>query len=620
MTPGPRLPHVPALDGLRGVAVVGVLAFHLGHLRGGFLGVDLFFVLSGFLITSLLLVEREGSGRIDLRAFWARRARRLLPALFVLLAAVALYAATRPAGLAMAGLRGDALATLGYVANWHSIVADHGYWDLFAAPSLLAHTWSLAIEEQLYIVWPLVVAVALRFGRRALLVTSLALGSASALAMIVLHGAGDDTSRVYFGTDTRAAAVLAGAALAAWGGTRLRAARLVGPLAAVALALAWFRVPGTSNGLYEGGFLLCSVAGALVVAGALQPGPLSRALSLAPLRHLGAISYGVYLWHWPVFVVLTPDRAGVHGWPLLVVKLAVTLAISEASYRLLELPIRRGSLRGWRIRIAAPVAAGAAFVAVIAGTAAPAPASIDEPAAAPPVVAPAAPVTPGVTRVLVVGDSGAKFLGDGMARVAADDVEVRNAGTIACGLVTAGGRLRLDGGGYAPDPDWCAGWPQRWQMELGAFHPDVALLVIGWPGLGDREVDGAWRHPCDPRFDDYYASEVRHAIGVLSSTGARVVVADSPYLTLPVVQHDHVQRVDCLNAIYRREAKAAGATVLPLGEWLCPDARHCRIEDDGVTLRTDGIHFRDAGADIAGRWALAEIEQQQDAEHREGGG
>ena len=286
-----RLPHVPALDGLRGVAVVGVLAFHLGHLRGGYLGVDLFFVLSGFLITSLLLVEREGTGRIDLGAFWARRARRLLPALFLLLAAVAAYAATNPVDVVMSGLRADALATLAYIANWHAIVADKGYWDLFASPSLLEHTWSLAIEEQLYVVWPLVVFGALRFGRRAVLGTALVLAAASALAMVVLHGAGDDTSRVYFGTDTRAAAVLVGAALAAWRGSRFRGAPAVGAVAAALLGVAWCTVPGTAGWLYEGGFLVCSIAGAVVLAGALQPGPLATVLSARPLRHLGVISY-----------------------------------------------------------------------------------------------------------------------------------------------------------------------------------------------------------------------------------------------------------------------------------------------------------------------------------------
>ena len=613
-----RLQHVPALDGLRGVAVVGVLAFHLGHLRGGYLGVDLFFVLSGFLITSLLLVERDATGRIDLARFWARRARRLLPALFLVLLAIAAYAATDPPAVAMGALRGDALATLGYVANWHSIVADHGYWELFAAPSLLAHTWSLAIEEQLYVVWPLVVFVALRFGRRALLATTLVLGAASALAMIVLHGAGDDTARVYFGTDTRAAAVLAGAALATWGGTRLRHAPAIGAVAAVGLAIAWCTVEGTTGALYEGGFLLCSIAGALVLAGSLQRGPLAAALSAAPLRHLGVISYGVYLWHWPVFVVLDA-RADVHGWPLLVLKLAVTLAVSEASYRILELPIRRGSIRGWRIRTLAPAAAAAALVAVVAGTAAPAPAAIEEPPAPTPVAESARAAD--ATRLLVVGDSGAKYLGEGLALVGpARDVTVRNAGAISCGLLTVGGGIRVEEGTVVPDPDWCGRWPERWRAEVDAFDPDVALLVIGWPGLGDRLLDGEWRHPCDADFDAHYASEVRRAIDLLGATGARVVVADSAYLALPVRQPDHASRVDCLNAVYRREAARAGAELLPVHDWLCPTGDDCRPEIDGVTLRSDGVHFRDGGAVIAARWALAEIEQQQDAEGDEGGG
>jgi peptidoglycan/LPS O-acetylase OafA/YrhL len=598
-----RLQHVPALDGLRGIAVVGVLAFHLGHLRGGYLGVDLFFVLSGYLITSLLLVEWEEAGRIELAAFWARRARRLLPALFVVIAAIAAYAATDPGGVAMDALRGDALATLGYIANWHSIVAEHGYWDLFAAPSLLAHTWSLAIEEQLYVVWPLVVVLALRRGRRALLGTAVVLGLASSIAMVVIHGAGDDTARVYFGTDTRAAAVLLGAALATWSGARHWSMQL----AAIPLAVAWFTVAGTSNGLYEGGFALCSLAAVLVVAGVQRPGPLTSALSFRPLRHLGAISYGVYLWHWPVFVVLD-SRTDVHGWPLLAAKLVVTLAVSEASYRLLELPIRRGTLGGWRIRLAAPVAAGAAVIAVVTGTAAPAPASVTVPPPAPPAPMSAAPAASHTTRLLVVGDSGAAFLGEGLERAGAQhDVEVRNAGTVSCGIVTEGGRLRLDGGGYFADPAWCGAWPDRWEAELAAFRPDVALLVIGWPGLGDRRIGGAWRHPCDATFDTFYATAVRRALAVLSAGATHVVVTDSPYLTLPVVQADAALRVDCLNVIYRREAAAAGATVLPIGEWLCDDARHCIIERDGVALRPDGIHFRDTGADIAARWAIPEL-------------
>src|SRR5688572_19999684 len=198
------LRHMPALDGLRGLAVAGVVLCHAGHLTGGYLGVDLFFVLSGFLITSLLLTERRDTGRISLSGFWARRARRLLPALFGMLAGVAVYAAVWADRAELDPIRADALATLGYVANWRAIFAGNGYWDVFSAPSPLEHTWSLAIEEQFYLVWPLAVLALLWVGRgsaRAVLTGSLALGAASAAWMIASYTPGDDPQRVYLGTD-----------------------------------------------------------------------------------------------------------------------------------------------------------------------------------------------------------------------------------------------------------------------------------------------------------------------------------------------------------------------------------------------------------------------------------
>ena len=198
--------HVPALDGLRGAAVAGVLLFHAeGLLRGGFLGVDLFFVLSGYLITSILVAEHRRSGRIDLRAFWIRRARRLMPALLALVPAVGLYARSFAAPGELAQIRGDALATLAYVANWRAILVRRSYWEMFAAPSPLEHTWSLAIEEQFYVVWPLVALVVLRRGPRALAIVSGVLALGSIVAMAVL-GASATPNRVYLGTDTRGAA------------------------------------------------------------------------------------------------------------------------------------------------------------------------------------------------------------------------------------------------------------------------------------------------------------------------------------------------------------------------------------------------------------------------------
>ena len=203
------------MDGLRGVALLGVLLFHAnGVIKGGFLGVDLFFVLSGFLITRLLLAEERTTGSIDLRAFWLRRAKRLFPALLVLMPAIALFAHFVARAEEGRAIRADALATLAYFANWRAILSDKSYWELFQSPSPLEHTWSLSIEEQFYVVWPVVVLLVLRrYGARALLGVVLGLAALSILATLVLFDS-ERTARVYYGTDTRAAAILGGAALA----------------------------------------------------------------------------------------------------------------------------------------------------------------------------------------------------------------------------------------------------------------------------------------------------------------------------------------------------------------------------------------------------------------------
>ena len=251
------LPHVAALDGLRGLAIAGVLVFHGGHLTGGYLGVDLFFVLSGFLITSLLLAESGSSGRIALGAFWARRARRLLPALAATLFGVALYCLLVEGPADLEQIRGDALATIGYVANWRAVNAHQDYWALFQAPSPLQHTWSLAIEEQFYLVWPPVFVGLLAWWRRrtpaAVLVTA-AIGSIAASVLMAWLYDPANVSRVYYGTDTRAAAILVGAALAAalvlWRPVRGRAARVAletaGLVGIAFLSWAWARLPGES--------------------------------------------------------------------------------------------------------------------------------------------------------------------------------------------------------------------------------------------------------------------------------------------------------------------------------------------------------------------------------------
>jgi peptidoglycan/LPS O-acetylase OafA/YrhL len=388
--------HLPALNGLRALAVLGVMAYHLqlGWASGGYLGVDLFFVLSGFLITTLLLEEWVVSGTLNLAAFWARRARRLLPALFLVLVALALYLVLNARlsspganGLVdLSALRGDALATLFYVGNWHAVYAHQSYFAQFSTPSPLQHTWSLAIEEQFYLVWPPVLLILLRAARRSwrqvgLLVT-VVVGLLSAGLMALLFHPGGDPTRIYYGTDTRLFDLMAGATVAFLAAARpqpsaraRRTLHLAAPAAAALLAVFWV-IGGTTAGLptsfmFEGGFLLCAALAAVVVADArlVEPGRLARLLSTPPLHFLGTISYGIYLWHWPIFVYLTGSRTGLSTAPLDVVRVALTLSVATASFYLVERPLRRAVLGGrWRHWLAPLAGVATAVMLVVATT------------------------------------------------------------------------------------------------------------------------------------------------------------------------------------------------------------------------------------------------------------
>jgi len=372
------MPHVRALDGLRGIAVLAVVLYHFspGVAPGGFLGVDVFFVLSGFLITSLLVNERERSSRISLRGFWIRRARRLLPALLLVLLAVGLYAVFVAEEVAGQHMAEDGLASLGYVANWHFIGSGQDYVEQFVreAPSPLRHMWSLAIEEQFYLLWPLMVAglaavVARTFGTRGrraarsrrrfrlTLGTGCVLLGVVSLALMVLLFDERDPNRVYYGTDTRAFLLLLGAAIGALTAGAVRIARATprvlvigaGSVAMVALVVLIATVETTATWLYQGGYGLIAVLIALVLVGAAQPGnhPLGRLCSSRPLVGLGLVSYGVYLWHWPITVWLTESETGLDGVALFVLRAVITLAVSLASYWLVEQPIRRNRLPRW---------------------------------------------------------------------------------------------------------------------------------------------------------------------------------------------------------------------------------------------------------------------------------
>ncbi len=328
------------------MAVAAVVLFHAGWMPQGFLGVDLFFTISGFLITSLLLAELRGTSTVRLRSFWSRRLRRLLPALIVMLALVTTWAWRWGTIAERTGTRTDARWSLAYLANWHLIAQAKDYWQSFLSASPFNHLWSLAIEEQFYVVWPVAVLFgwyALRRSERRIGIACVALAAASALMMLTHAG---ETTRVYMGTDTRAQALLIGAAFAAlptraWAQRHERVARSSAAVAVIGLAAMWGVDAVGPTFLFHGGFTLhAALAGVVLVATTSFDDRLARWASSSTLRFLGRISYSLYLWHWPIFVLLTPQRMHVHGVALKVVCIALSVAIATISTMVLEEPIR----------------------------------------------------------------------------------------------------------------------------------------------------------------------------------------------------------------------------------------------------------------------------------------
>jgi peptidoglycan/LPS O-acetylase OafA/YrhL len=341
-----RLPYVRAIDGIRGLAVAVVLAFHGGvpGVTGGFLGVSLFFTLSGYLITQVLLGEHAETGRIALRSFWGRRLRRLAPASILCISAVSVARVATDAFPA-ASVRGDLLAAVGNVANWRFATASTSYADLFhSGPSPVLHFWSLAIEEQFYLAFPLLlVGVLAVFGRRGL---APVLGAVAALCVV---GALFSSEKLaYYGTHARAPELLAGALLALVlpvgrqvGGRAARSIAWAGAAAGVAIVALVVAVGVEDGWLYRGGFAAFSLLSCAVLAGATVAGPLRRACSWSPLVATGKLSYGLYAYHWPLFVFLTPQRLGFGGPVLFALRIGATALVAMASHAAFEQPVRR---------------------------------------------------------------------------------------------------------------------------------------------------------------------------------------------------------------------------------------------------------------------------------------
>ncbi|MDM4761464.1 acyltransferase family protein [Galbitalea sp. SE-J8] len=353
--------RIPGLDGIRALAVIAVLVFHLlpGALDGGYIGVDVFFVLSGFLITGLLLRERDRSGGIRLRRFWQRRARRLLPALTAAVLACS-AAAFLVGGDVLVDLWRQVLGAATFSYNWLDVLRGGDYFD-DASPELFRNLWSLAVEEQFYALWPIaVLGLCLVRSRRLRVGLSLGVAAASAGAMLLLSLLGADGSRVYYGSDTHAFGLALGAAAAfaldarpagGWGARLRRGVAIAGGVALLALVLLARMLPTDGPVVYRGGLVGVAVlATAFVVSVAVPGAPLGRVLDLAPLRWIGERSYGIYVWHWPVLVLALAWVPAFDFDPQgrIVLAVGVTLiavAAAAISYRWLEVPIRERGLR-----------------------------------------------------------------------------------------------------------------------------------------------------------------------------------------------------------------------------------------------------------------------------------
>jgi peptidoglycan/LPS O-acetylase OafA/YrhL len=356
--------YISGIDGLRAVAVLGVILYHLNipWFQGGFSGVTVFFVLSGYLITDILIDEWNKNNKINFLRFMIRRFRRLAPAVLVMIFIVTLWVMVTNHS-SFEKLRSDFLPSILYLTNWWYIFHEVSYFDSFGPASPLTHIWSLAIEEQFYLIWPLLMILGLPFiKRKSFRVLAILAGVVlSAWLMAALYIPGEDPSRVYYGTDTRAFSLLLGAALAfVWPSQRLsktlpKHASLVLEIAGITgllLIVSLFVITSQFDPFhYQGGMLLLSIITILVVAALAHPASkLAKWLSVKPLQWMGIRSYGIYLWHYPIIILTTPivNTDGLNFWRI-TLQIVSTLFISELSYRFVEVPIRSGKLKSFLI-------------------------------------------------------------------------------------------------------------------------------------------------------------------------------------------------------------------------------------------------------------------------------
>ncbi len=717
----PTFAYIPGIDGIRGIwVVIGPLLYHAATdtVSGGILGIDLFFTLSSFLIISIALNEFESTGRIDLKAYAARRARRLLPALFLALGGLTLYLMLFVNEEQFPRWTGAIISALAYCANWFEIFSDVSYFEDFQH-SPLRHVWSFSIEEQFYIFAPLYLVTVLYLFKknayRVLLRTKIIGTIASTWWMGHLYPGGGDPSRVYYGTDTRAHSLFAGIILAVIvrqrGPIRTRRAQLywVGGAYGATIFFTWaiFEISERSAWMFEhGGFLLVAAISCAMVYGVAQPaepawhswlprtisapdakliyriqlgatylglfttgwvivsvargntpfdhwpyllgvgtgwfcygcsgattGPLHWFLESRLIRWVGKISYGLYLFHWPIYLLVTPERLGrlipgvevVEGNNLIWLHLALTFAISTVSWYLIEQPILRKRIPFFNrpFKTLPAISAGAiAIVAILGGLlwvntrpTNQAAASSQGPCAEQGLLPPASDPR---LRILVVGDSVALQIGEALctwSTMHPGEIVILNEAHLGC-VVGRYGEKRIPEGIEGPVGELCSAWNEpvdphimldpevvSWPTAVEVFEPDVVLGHITPWDVTDRRIPSLadeWIHIGMPIYDDHISSEYRLASKVLGAKGAQVIWLEGAHLKREIRPQNHPDRIDRLNELVASAtADLDFVMTVPYREFVGENGSERERH-----IRFDGVHLSEAGVAEVGDWLM----------------
>lgn len=622
--------HHPGLDGVRASALLMIMLYHAdpSWIPGGFISVSLFFTLSGYLITSLLVFEGEREGNVSLGSFWSRRLRRLLPAAVVTLLVVVFLSTWLDSSVGQGRVRGDAVAAAAYVANWRSIFAHHSYAELFADASPLQHLWSLSIEEQLYVLVPVVVFGCFLVGlkRRGIGVVFLVLSAASVLVAVLVNG----KDRIYYGTDTRAVELFVGAAMACFVAPRMErwaesSRRWWSPLLLAPLvAFIWFSriVDGQSAWLYTGLLGVFALLNVVFVVGAVVPGPMRWVMSLSPLTLMGRLSYGIYLIHWPVYVWLDRDVVDWSPFPLLVLRWLVIFALAGLLYNLVEMPIRQR--RVLKANVPAALLAIGSVAAVIAVPllvlASPSSAVSTEqktlatvaPTTTEPTVVSTTATGPSTTstlpppidrskpiNMLVIGDSSAVNVALALANGSSGDMGIISGGVIGCPLPkVALVYRRVDENqetGYCPDN------VERVRENLTAIDAVLIVASVANQWAYDPVDGGPKVEVGSEQYNDNLDAFIEQVGEVVSERGVQVIVLESPE-----VRDDRMMNGDtpfdsaAWNMVMQRwDKRYQWVTVVKYEDLLAP-----ADSDEGRAQRPDGTHLDEAFGQTLAREGL----------------